>query len=251
MHAPGSLCRAVETAIRHEAALLSYSPEQELQGLWQRAVMPLIFAELAATYRPRDVSDAHQAAAAANGQYLLISREAYDAIGGHAAVASSVLEDVEIARLVKAGGRRILFRYGGGEVRTRMYRGVQDMIDGWTKNLFLLFPQPEQLARRLIVEFFTLAGAAVAILVSLVISSVWLLVIAMLAAFLAASRLFRRVARAHFDLLSTAISPVGLPVFAYLLRRSRIHHVKGNVTWKGRSYDPRPESKRATAVGQH
>ena len=108
--------------------------------------MPVIFAELAATYRPARVSDPESPAAAANGQYILISREAYDAVGGHAAVSGSLLEDVALARAVKASGRRIFFRYGGDAVRTRMYRSFAQLREGWTKNLALLFPSPARLA---------------------------------------------------------------------------------------------------------
>ena len=67
----------------------------------ERALMPVIFAELATTYRPKEVSDPNSPAAAANGQYLLIRRDAYDAVGGHAAVAQAILEDVELAKRVK------------------------------------------------------------------------------------------------------------------------------------------------------
>ena len=102
--------------------------------------MPVIFAELAAQYRPSQVSDPNSPAAAANGQYILVTREAYDAIGGHAAVATSLLEDVELARAIKQSGRKIFFRYGGDAVRTRMYRSFPQLREGWTKNLAILFP---------------------------------------------------------------------------------------------------------------
>ncbi len=74
VHLPGSLARTLEEARRESAALLSYSPEQIVQGFWEMAIMPVIFAELAQTYRPSQVSDPASIAAAANGQYLLISR---------------------------------------------------------------------------------------------------------------------------------------------------------------------------------
>src|SRR5277367_1636015 len=85
VHRPGSLARALAEAKTQGAELLSYSPEQEVQGFWERAVMPVIFAELAGMYRPAAVSDPGSPVAAANGQYLLILREAYNAVGGHAA----------------------------------------------------------------------------------------------------------------------------------------------------------------------
>ena len=122
VHKPGSLARAVERSPTAWSGMLSYSPEQEVHGFWENAVMPVIFAELAATYRPSLVSDPKSPAAAANGQYILIARETYDAIGGHAAVSGSLLEDVALAKAVKASGRKIFFRFGGDAVRTRMYR---------------------------------------------------------------------------------------------------------------------------------
>src|SRR5262249_24477258 len=65
VHKPGSLARAVAEAEQHEAALLSYSPEQEVRTFWEKAVMPVIFAELAATYPPKEVKDPASPIAAA------------------------------------------------------------------------------------------------------------------------------------------------------------------------------------------
>src|SRR6266404_394477 len=150
VHNLTSLARGLTEAELRQVQLLSYSPEQEVHGFWQEAVMPVIFAELATTYRPSEVSDPNSPAAAANGQYLLISRETYDFIGGHAAVGGSLLEDVALARAVKSSGRRIFFRYGGDVVRTRMYRDFAQLREGWTKNLALLFPKPGWLAAKLL-----------------------------------------------------------------------------------------------------
>src|SRR5579863_4317083 len=135
VHRPNSLASGLNEAETHKVDLLSYSPEQEVRGFWEKAVMPVIFAELAATFRPQDVSGPNSPAAAANGQYILVRRTAYDAVGGHAAIATSLLEDVALARAVKQSGRRILFRYGGDAVCTRMYRTFAQLREGWTKNL--------------------------------------------------------------------------------------------------------------------
>src|SRR5271156_4063854 len=161
VHRAGSLAGSVAEARRQKTALLSYSPEQEVHGFWEKAVMPVIFAELASSFRPSDVSDSASFAAAANGQYILISREAYDAVGGHAAVATSLLEDVALARAVKASGRKIFFRYGGDAVRTRMYRSFAQLREGWTKNLALLFPSPLRLGLLRLMEFGLIVGSGV------------------------------------------------------------------------------------------
>src|ERR1700750_3130374 len=86
IHLPGSLARALAEANEHQAEMLSYSPEQIAVTFWEKAILPVVLAELARQYRPSKVSDPASPIAAANGQFILIRRETYDAIGGHAAV---------------------------------------------------------------------------------------------------------------------------------------------------------------------
>ena len=248
VHRPGSLARAVAEANTGGAALLSYSPEQEVHGFWEKAVMPVIFAELAATYRPALVSDPKSAAAAANGQYILIAREAYDAVGGHAAVRASLLEDVALARLVKASGRKIRFRFGGDAVRTRMYRNFAQLREGWTKNLALLFPSPLRLALLRLTEFVLIAGGVAAALVAAVRGHFKPALAAAILAATVCGFLLKRIRRAHFSWEANALSLAGLPLFAYLLLRSRISHKRGSVRWKGRTYGDRPNHPEADAV---
>lgn len=236
VHKPGSLARAIAEAKERGAALLSYSPEQEVRGFWENAVMPVIFAELAATYRPSLVSDPRSPSAAANGQYILITREAYDAIGGHAAVSSSLLEDVALAKAVKASGRRIFFRFGGDAVRTRMYRSFAHLREGWTKNLALLFPSPMRLALLRLTEFALVAGGAVAAVVALLRGHFEPAIAAAILATAIYGFHLNRIRKAHFSWRANALSLAGLPLFSYLLLRSKLSYREGRVLWKGRTY---------------
>ena len=145
--------RAVIEAERHEVALLSYSPRQIVRGLWQRALMPLVFSELAVTYPPAKISDPESHLAAANGQFLLIRRDVYFKNGGHEAVKDAVLEDVEIARIVKRRRQGLRFRYAPEAVAARMYRSLGAMMEGWTKNLALLFGNPLAMAAWRVLDF--------------------------------------------------------------------------------------------------
>ena len=232
VHKPGSLARAVAEAEQYKVDLLSYSHEQEVHGFWERAVMPVIFAELARKYPPHEVSDYSKNLAAANGQYLLISREAYDAVGGHAAVAQSLLEDVALARSVRNASRHIRFRYGGDAVRTRMYRGFRQLREGWTKNLSLLFPSPVWLALLRTLEFlFVVVCLIVGILA--VLSGEWRRSVIF---FIPLVLTLMRISTAHFPRISTLLGIFGLPVFSYLLLRSKQRHASGDVSWKGRTY---------------
>lgn len=234
-HLPGSLAGSVAEAKKLGVDLLSYSPRQEVHGFWEKAVMPVIFAELAATYRPALVSNPKSRAAAANGQYLLISRDAYDTVGGHAAIADNLLEDVGLARAVKTSGRKIFLR-GSDAVRTRMYRSLSQLVEGWTKNLALLFPSPLRLATLRLMEFVLIAGN-----MGMAISAVahghdrpaliyGILALVLMGAFL------RRICGSHFSWDANAAAIFGLPLFSYLLWRSHAAHKKGAVNWKGRTY---------------
>jgi len=203
VHQPGSLARAVAEAEQHGAALLSYSPQQEVHGFWEKAVMPVIFAELATTYPPQAVNDPASPIAAANGQYLLISREAYDAVGGHAAVASDLLEDVAMARLVKRSGRKLFFRYGGDAVRTRMYRTFAQLREGWTKNLALLFPRPRSLALLRSAEFLLIVGNLVAAIWARLSGRPNLALQTALLTVILSGWFWMRIRKAHFSALSS------------------------------------------------
>ena len=140
-HLPGSLAATLEIAEREGADLLSLSPGQITPTWWEKAVIPLVYVNLARLYRFEEVSDPASPAAAANGQYLLVRRAAYERVGGHEAIRNRVLEDVELAKRVKAAGGKLIFLPGAEWVRTRMYRTFGDMWRGWTKNLFLLYGQ--------------------------------------------------------------------------------------------------------------
>jgi glycosyltransferase involved in cell wall biosynthesis len=137
-HLPGSAARALADAEARSAAMVSYSPEQEMRSAFERALIPFIYCRLAEKFPFARVNNAALPDAAANGQYLLVRREAYAAIGGHTAVAGEVLEDVALARRLKRAGYAIYFAPGQGIVRTRMYRSFRAMWQGWTKNLFFL-----------------------------------------------------------------------------------------------------------------
>jgi len=246
VHHAGSLARSLEEAKERGAALLSFSPEQEVHGFWENAVMPVIFAELVCTYRPSEVCNPASRAAVANGQYVLITRAAYDAVDGHTAVAGSLLEDVALAQAVKASGLRIFFRFGGDAVRTRMYRSFSQLREGWTKNLVVLFPSALRLAALRVTEFLLIAGSTTVAVITISRGSYRPGVLAAILAGIVITAFIRRIRMAHFSWTSNALALLGLPIFSYLLMRSRLAYKNGTVTWKGRTYG----SKRGSGAAQ-
>jgi glycosyltransferase involved in cell wall biosynthesis len=235
VHLPGSLAGALKEAQDNGAELLSYSPEQIAVTFWEMAILPVVFAELARQYSPSKASDPASPIAAANGQYILIRRETYDAVGGHAAIAGNILEDVALARNVKSSGRKIRFRYGANAVRTRMYRNYRQLRDGWTKNLALLFPNPGWLAvKSLLLWAFPWTALTIAVVAK---HSWWNALVVF-----AFSWPMARLRRANFDVAMEFLGALfGMPMFAYLLLRSKRAHANGNVSWKGRTYGPKDD----------
>ena len=138
VHLPGSAARALADAAAFGAGLVSYSPEQETLTWWERAVIPFVYTRLAQKFSYDAVNDPRSPVAAASGQFLMIRREDYTRIGGHASVAGEVLEDVALAQLAKRQGIPLHFASGYGIMRVRMYRTFGAMWDGWTKNLYPL-----------------------------------------------------------------------------------------------------------------
>jgi glycosyltransferase involved in cell wall biosynthesis len=240
VHLPGSLARAVAEAQEHHADLLSYSPEQIAVTFWEMATLPVVFAELARQYPPSVVSDPASPIAAANGQYILVRRESYQAVGGHAAIAGDILEDVALARAVKRSGRKIRFRYAPDAVRTRMYRNYRQLRDGWTKNLALLFPRPGGLAAKTLAHW---AIPWIALSVAYASHGWWWVGIY----FVTFLYLAIRIERANPTLSGKLLGVVfGMPMFAYLLLRSKRAHATGSVTWKGRTYSDNPQSDKTS-----
>ena len=67
-HFPGSVRRALADAVDHDAVLVSYSPEQEMETFWERALIPFVYCRLAAKFAFARVNDPRQPDAAAGGQ---------------------------------------------------------------------------------------------------------------------------------------------------------------------------------------
>jgi hypothetical protein len=119
-----------------------------------------------------------------------------------------------------------------------MYRSFRQMLEGWTKNLALLFPHAPSLAVLRTGEFILIAGGALAAVTALLERKPVVAAVAGLIAISFWLLFVRRVRRAHFDWLSNALAVFGLPFFAVLLLNSDISHKRGSVRWKGREYAP-------------
>lgn len=245
-HKPGSLAALLERAESSEAALLSISPGQRMETWWEKAVIPLVYLQLAELFRFQDVNDPRSPAAAANGQYLLFRRRVYDAVGGFEAVRNEVLEDVELAKRVKLGGGKLLFLPGADWVTTRMYPTFGAMWWGWTKNLFLLYERnlgkmERAVIRLLFIEW--LPCASFWAFTGLILAGqdrgwaygAW--IVCAIAYWLQQRSERRRLAQLGFPRRLAQYVPVGVPLLILLMLNSRWAYRRGgSIQWKGRTY---------------
>ena len=240
VHQPGDLSRARHELEKYKVSLLSYSPLQLTTGLLQRMLMPLVFAELAIAYPPQRVNIPEDRTAAANGQFILIRQEDYFSVGGHRGVGRSVLEDVALAHNIKRTKKAIRFRYAPDALATRMYRTNAAMIEGWTKNLALLFTQPIPMALIAMLVFCLAIGLPFLALASPFLFS-WQRGVLWIVWFRGLWGFFSRVSKSNFPIPDRVLALFGIPVFAWLLVRSYIKvRVLKKVEWKGRTYSTRP-----------
>jgi glycosyltransferase involved in cell wall biosynthesis len=237
VHTAGSLSRGVLEAEKYSVAMLSYSPAQVVPGLLQRAVMPLVFSELATAYPAAQVNDPAKRIAGANGQFLLLRSDAYRTIGGHREVSGSLVEDVDLACLAKRSGLGLRFRYAPETVEARMYAGFGAMWQGWTKNLALLINNILPLAIWRLLDIAMLWGLP---LLALLYPTpfVWVRLAFWLLWLRTVLRVYRRAARSNFATADVVLSLLlGLPLFAALAYASwyRVRMLR-RASWKGREY---------------
>jgi hypothetical protein len=243
---PESLAELLHRAEAERADLLSVSPGQRTPTWWEKSVIPLVYVKLAGLFDFAAVSDPHSPVAAANGQYLLVRREAYQRCGGHEAVKAAILEDVELARRIKAQGGKLIFLPGARWVRTRMYHSFREMWRGWTKNLYLLYEGnlAKMLAAVASLWFLDSLPAS-----AFVVMSLWppfsfptaptLTTLCLLMA-LTIARLWhyqRALKRLGFNPDLASYQPIGAALLGALMLNSWCaHRAAGGIEWKGRHY---------------
>lgn len=137
-HAPELLGRAVGALQSERRDLVTVIGRMICGSFWERVIMPVIGALLAIRFHPTVVNRARTASEViANGQFILVTRESYDAVGTHAAVKHEVAEDLAMAQLYFRAGRPQLFAFALKLMGTRMYTSLAGLVEGWSKNVYV------------------------------------------------------------------------------------------------------------------
>jgi cellulose synthase/poly-beta-1,6-N-acetylglucosamine synthase-like glycosyltransferase len=238
VHLADSAARALDDAHNFDAALVSYSPEQITNSFAERALIPFIYCRLARKFDFARVNDPSLPDAAANGQFLMIRRDAYEKIGGHRAVADAVLEDVALARRIKQAGFRLHFTSGKGIAQTRMYRTFGAMWQGWRKNLYLLLGGTRSGALKEIL--FVFPWPAIFLIAAGIImwgrGGLWLAVLGIVWLIASHVAYARELRRNRYSARFIIYYVPGVCLYAAVVVASGWKYWRGKVLWKGREY---------------
>lgn len=248
-HDPELLMRSVSALRASGAHALTLIARQLMESFWERVIQPHVFfaigwyyGNLRRRYDPALEGKDRWREAIANGQFIMVERDAYFDLGGHEAVAGEVVEDLRLAQeIVKAGGK-LAMRDAPDVFETRMYRSLSELAEGWTKNLWT---GGLQAFGRRGAALFTWAGVflifgfwvgpfvALLLSASAGLTSAWFV---WSAATVAVSLIFwcAAMARVFAPAYYGITYPLGAGMLAALLARSALRG--RSIEWKGRRY---------------
>jgi chlorobactene glucosyltransferase len=240
--APRAIASAVEAASDRKLDLLTLAPRHELKSFAERLMLPCGL-YLLGFYQDLEKVQAPQSdEVVATGQFMLLRRAAYEAVGGHAPVRDAICEDVELALLMKRRGYRVLLMDGNLLLSTRMYTGWSTLWPGFAKNLIQLLGGP---GRTLLAAPIIVALAWVAVCLPLedlasVLHGVSGAPLALALAALGSAALFglHVGGAAHFRIpwWYGILFPLGYTAGAVMALDSVRWRITRRVHWKGRVY---------------
>jgi chlorobactene glucosyltransferase len=239
-----ALAQAMEFVGTRRLDFLMLLPRIEARGFWENVLMPYLLmavfqapAFLANRKHPRWI-------AGGGGAGNLVRRSTYDAIGGHAALRDSVVDDVRLGYAVKAAGFAFGMIRAEDRVVVRMYRGFRQIFDGFTKNIAYIY----QGAAGWGLLALTVAALATALLPGLILLAAllgWRFAeddVALALAGYACAVVGRIVlASAMSDPRWPAVThPIMAAIWFGMLVRSMYHRfVRRRLTWRGREFEAR------------
>ncbi|HEY2298906.1 MAG TPA: glycosyltransferase family 2 protein [Jatrophihabitans sp.] len=222
---PGAVRTAVHLLESTGLDLVSPHPRQEVGTLAERLVQPLLQWSILTTLPLRLAERSPRPSlAAANGQFLVVRREAYERAGGH--VRDAVLDDLALLRAIKRSGGRGGIVDGTDLAACRMYEGWAALREGYGKSLWAAFGTP---------------AGSVAVLGGLGLAYVLPALAAVRGSRIgllgyAAGVAGRMISawRTGGRVLDSAAHPVSIAVLGYLTARSHLQRARGTLQWRGR-----------------
>ncbi len=225
---PEAISSAVTCLEENRLAMLSIFPTQIMQSFGERLVVPLMNWLLLSSLPLRLVySSSHPKFVAANGQFILIRNDIYTEIGGHEVVSDKIVEDMEIARILKRSKKRIMTLLGGELLSCRMYSGAEEAANGFTKNFYPGFNTSKRVfIATLLALLAVFLGPFIAIFENELFMYPVLVILL--------NRLFISIVSKQSPLYNILLHPLHMLIMIIIGIRSVEAYSKGQITWKGR-----------------
>lgn len=239
---PRTLGEAVAFLEAGAIDLLAFLPRFEARGFWESVLMPYVPGAYFAGIGLLANLDRPRWAAAGAGAGNLIRRTVYEAVGGHAALRGSVVDDIHLALRVKRAGFRTRAVRAEDRVSVRMYRGLSGVVDGFTKNIAYALNGLAGVALAGLTAAITIlwvapAAVLLAALLGAPIETRDLLLSSAAFALAVAARLL--AAALLRDKLWPAVThPIMAAVWSFIIARSVYQRVvRRRLIWRGREFD--------------
>jgi glycosyltransferase involved in cell wall biosynthesis len=220
-------------------SLLHYAQEEKLDAAtvfpkqlcltWaERMLMPYAFGLYFAGVNRHAVNEPRASEALANGQCLLVRRDAYEFLRGHKAVAERLTEDVALAQLMKKHQMRLRVLRSETLARVRMYDGFPAIWRGFQRNAFRFFLS-DRSTGSLVFLASILMTSWLPVVVWLALEGWWLVLVAFLfVPTLAWYRWYGSLSRAWR-------APLAIYLFQAIILTATVRSLLGLKTiWKGR-----------------
>ena len=240
---PHLISRTLAFASARAIDMLTLQPWYEMLSLWERIVLPAGLPPLLVVYPPHRVNDPNDPLSMANGQFIMIRREVYERVEGHAGIKDRMMDDYSLAESVKNAGYRLFVAEGIDVMRVRLYTNLREIWAGALK-------ASVQISGGWLVSAIGLIGnllinvAPVAALMWAVIVHNWPVVMIMGTTVLLQVTYYSLLRMAAFRLppWSGITYPIGGIIVTAIMLDGMVRLATGrNITWKGRSLLGRPD----------
>jgi glycosyltransferase involved in cell wall biosynthesis len=255
---PSCVSVVLRDAIDHDVTLESVLPALHAKSFWERTIQPfagiclMVLFPLSKVNRPK-----HTEMGFANGQFILIRKDGYEAIGGHEAVRDKFVEDIHLGRLVRKSGRNLRVVMTPELVSVRMYSSLGEIVRGWSRILYSAVDfKPAKLYGLLAAVLIFSVLSYVTILVSSVMLlsgdrspfAWWLFGLAVAHEFLQTTIMARIYALSRSKQSYLAVRFLAVAVMIYILLRTIRMCRTHEVTWRGTTYGKNIQTVTAAPV---
>ncbi|WP_326751353.1 glycosyltransferase [Streptomyces hirsutus] len=237
-HAPDSLRRLVAAARTGGFDVVSQMARLRVESFWERMVVPAFVYFFAQLYPFRRIGRDGSRTAAAAGGCVLLRAEAAERARIPDAIRQAVIDDVALARAVKAGGGRIWLGLADGVDSVRPYPRLDDLWRMVSRSAYAqLRHSPVLLAGTVAGLVLVYLVPPVAVVAGLAVESTQA-VAAGAAAWLVMTGTYLPMLR-HYRQPPWLVPLLPFTAFLYLLMTvdSAVQHHRGRgAAWKGRTY---------------